>query len=62
MVDHQGLAQQLQHRRAELRRELDRLTAPPEAGGTIGFGERIGEGTSEAIERFTTTRCVGCVT
>ena len=33
--------------------EIAELTKPPEAGATIGFGKRIGEGTTEAITRFT---------
>ena len=33
--------------------EIGELTKPPEAGATIGFGKRIGEGTTEAIDRFT---------
>ena len=33
--------------------EIAELTKPPEAGATIGFGKRIGEGTTEAIDRFT---------
>ncbi len=33
--------------------EIAELTKPPEAGATIGFGKRIGEGTNEAIDRFT---------
>ena len=33
--------------------EIAKLAKPPEAGSTIGFGKRIGEGTTEAIDRFT---------
>jgi DnaK suppressor protein len=33
--------------------EIGELTKPPETGATIGFGKRIGEGTTEAIDRFT---------
>ena len=29
--------------------------APPEAGATGGFGKRIGDGTTEAVERLSTT-------
>jgi DnaK suppressor protein len=42
-------------RRSELAAELDRLTAPPEAGATVSFGKRIGDGTTEAVERLATT-------
>jgi DnaK suppressor protein len=33
--------------------QIEGLTKPPEAGGSISFGKRIGEGTNEAISRFT---------
>lgn len=42
-------------RRDELRSELERLTAPPEQGAGIGFGKRVGDGTTEAVERLATT-------
>ena len=42
-------------RRNVLQAELDRLTEPPEEGASIGFGKRIGEGTTEAVERLATT-------
>ena len=42
-------------RRAELTAELDRLTAPREPGSAISFGKRIGDGTTEAVERIATT-------
>jgi DnaK suppressor protein len=29
------------------------LTAPPDAGGSISFGKRVGDGTSLAVERIT---------
>jgi DnaK suppressor protein len=32
--------------------EIAERTKPPEAGGSLQFGKRIGEGTSEAISRF----------
>jgi DnaK suppressor protein len=35
--------------------ELDRLVEPPEAGASVGFGKRIGDGTTEAVDRITTT-------
>lgn len=49
------LAEQLRGRRRGLADELERLTAPPEEGSTIGFGKRIGDGTTEAVERIGTT-------
>ncbi len=42
-------------RRLELTAELDRLTEPPEEGASVSFGKRIGDGTSEAVERLATT-------
>lgn len=33
--------------------EIRQLTKPPEAGSGVQFGKRIGEGTTEAISRFT---------
>ncbi len=49
------IAAQLEVRRDELAGELARLTAPPEAGVGVGFGKRVGDGTTEAVERFATT-------
>ena len=45
----------LERRRRELTDELSRLTAPPEAGTNLSFGKRIGEGTTQAVERINTT-------
>lgn len=45
----------LRRRRDELSAELKRLTAPPEAGAAVSFGKRIGDGTTEAVERLATT-------
>jgi RNA polymerase-binding protein DksA len=45
----------LQARRQQLLAELDRLTRPPEAGASVSFGKRIGDGTTEAVERLSTT-------
>ncbi|HET9261147.1 MAG TPA: TraR/DksA family transcriptional regulator [Acidimicrobiia bacterium] len=42
-------------RRAELSIELDKLTAPPEEGASVSFGKRVGDGTTEAVERLATT-------
>jgi DnaK suppressor protein len=42
-------------RRAELEGELARLTQPPSEGASVSFGKRIGDGTTEAVERLSTT-------
>jgi DnaK suppressor protein len=42
-------------RRAELESELSRLVEPPTEGAAVSFGKRIGEGTTEAVERLNTT-------
>ncbi len=45
----------LQDRRGQLTDELAELTKPPEAGSNVSFGKRIGEGTTEAVERISST-------
>ncbi len=45
----------LLRRRGELNAELAHLTAPPEAGANVSFGKRVGDGTTEAVERISTT-------
>ncbi len=45
----------LQRRRAELETELERLTAPPSDTASVSFGKRVGDGTTEAVERLATT-------
>lgn len=40
-------------RRADIDERLSVLKKPPERGSTIGFGKRIGDGTSEAVSRIT---------
>jgi len=51
--DLDGIRSQLRARIEEVSREIDELTRPPERGSGIGFGKRVGDGTSEAITRFT---------
>ena len=41
----------LQSRLDELQARIAELAKAPEPGSTIGFGKRIGDGTSEAISR-----------
>jgi DnaK suppressor protein len=42
-------------RRAQLEEELARLTAPPTSTASVSFGKRVGDGTTEAVERLSTT-------
>ena len=49
------IGESLRVRRTELAAELERLTAPPSEGAAISFGKRVGDGTTEAVERFSTT-------
>jgi DnaK suppressor protein len=61
-MDEQAVATRLREREAELVRELERLTAPPDATAAIGFGKRIGDGTTEAVERLSTTAAAQSLT
>lgn len=45
----------LRSRRRELAAELARLTEPPAEGAAVAFGKRVGDGTTEAVERLATT-------
>ena len=54
-MDAAALLARLGARRRELADELARLTAPPEAGTNLSFGKRVGEGTTEAVNRIHTT-------
>lgn len=45
----------LDRRRHTLAAELERLTEPPSATASVSFGKRVGDGTTEAVERLTTT-------
>lgn len=45
----------LTERRAGLSAELERLTAPPLETASVSFGKRVGDGTTEAVERLATT-------
>lgn len=44
---------QLRAHLAEAEAKIAELTKPPEADSDVQFGKRIGEGTTEAISRFT---------
>jgi DnaK suppressor protein len=43
----------LETQRDLTRERLANLTRPPERGSTVGFGKRVGDGTSEAVGRLT---------
>jgi DnaK suppressor protein len=50
-----ALIADLRTRHAELSGELARLTAPPDEAAAVAFGKRVGDGTTEAVERISTT-------
>ncbi len=50
--DLSGIEATLRGRLAELEAEIGELTKPPEDAGSISFGKRVGEGTTQAIDRF----------
>jgi DnaK suppressor protein len=55
-VDRDELTASLRAQREELAKEIARLTErPPDQAGTVSFGKRIGDGTTEAVERIHTT-------
>ena len=49
-------------RRRELEGELARLTEPPTEGASVSYGKRVGDGTSEAVERLSTTAAARSIT
>jgi DnaK suppressor protein len=55
-VDEAAIRGTLLERQDELRGELAELTAVPrDPMAAVSFGKRIGDGTTEAVERLTTT-------
>ena len=55
-MDAHELTTLLETRRRELGEELARLTErPADPVGNLSFGKRIGDGTTEAVERINTT-------
>jgi DnaK suppressor protein len=56
MPREENTSTRLQARRSALQDELRRLTErPPDATPAVGFGKRVGDGTTEAVERINTT-------
>ncbi len=53
--EHARLVARLRVRHDELTSELARLTEPPDEAAVVSFGKRIGDGTTEAVERISTT-------
>jgi RNA polymerase-binding transcription factor len=52
-VDLRAVERELRARDAALRERLAALARPPERGAELGFGKRIGDGTTEAVSRLT---------
>jgi len=50
--DQTAIEVRLRERLAELDAEIGELTKPPDDAGSISFGKRVGEGTTQAIDRF----------
>jgi DnaK suppressor protein len=42
----------LAERRKQLEEQLTEMSAPPQELGSISFGKRVGEGTSQAVDRL----------
>ena len=52
-VDLDAIRSELQDRRDRTRERLAELAKRPERGSALGFGKRIGDGTTEAVSRLT---------
>jgi DnaK suppressor protein len=52
-LDLDAIERELRARHDELEERLAGLARPPERGSLVGFGKRIGDGTTEAISRIT---------
>ena len=51
-VDLEAVATLLEEKRHQLQEQLAEMSAPPEELGNISFGKRVGEGTSQAVDRL----------
>jgi DnaK suppressor protein len=52
-ADRDAVERELHARRQALAERLAGLAQPPERGAELGFGKRIGDGTTEAVSRLT---------
>jgi DnaK suppressor protein len=52
-IDLTAVERELRARHTELEARLAGLARAPERGSTVGFGKRIGDGTTEAVSRLT---------
>jgi DnaK suppressor protein len=52
-LDLEAVERELRARRQALQDRLAGFARPPERGADLGFGKRIGDGTIEAVSRFT---------
>lgn len=52
-IDLAAATRRLDERKRELEERIAEFAKPPERGTLLGFGKRIGDGTSEAISRIT---------
>jgi DnaK suppressor protein len=52
-IDLEAVERDLRARHEELSERLAGLARPPERGSQVGFGKRIGDGTTEAVSRLT---------
>jgi DnaK suppressor protein len=51
-LDLRAVERELRSRREKLQERLADLARPPERGAELGFGKRIGDGTTEAVSRL----------
>ena len=52
MSDVTAVAVELAEKRLQLEEQLAEMSAPPDELGSISFGKRVGEGTSQAVDRL----------